>query len=151
RDRRYAAAISALSLAAYVWLEAHDVPPSLPITPEEMKLIALLNRAFFGVVLIGMGFYTFNRTNEAEGELELARRKSDSLLLNVLPASIADRLKESRGSIADRFDEATILFADLVNFTVLSEKISAVELVAMLDHVFSKFDRLCDRYGLEKI
>jgi class 3 adenylate cyclase len=72
-------------------------------------------------------------------------------LLNVLPSSIAERLKERPGSIADRFEEATILFADIVNFTVLSERTSPVELVQMLDQLFSRFDALCDSYGLEKI
>ena len=86
-------------------------------------------------------------------ELALRREqdKANKLLLNVLPASIADRLKEEEGSIAEKFDSVTILFADLVNFTCLSVQIMPVALVELLNDIFSRFDELTEAYQLEKI
>jgi adenylate cyclase len=89
--------------------------------------------------------YVANRLLAAE------RARTEQLLLNVLPALIADRLKGSPGLIADRFDQATVIFADLVNFTGQSAASSPAEVVAVLDRVFTVFDELADRHGLEKI
>ena len=83
--------------------------------------------------------------------LEEEQRRSEELLLNVLPAPIAERLKSGETLIADLHHEATILFADIVGFTKLSAETSAVEIVQMLNWVFSIFDRLTEVYGLEKI
>ena len=77
--------------------------------------------------------------------------RAESLLLNILPQSIAERLKNENGLIADSFPDATILFADIVGFTEISSKVSPEKLVGMLNDVFSKFDTLAERYGLEKI
>jgi guanylate cyclase len=79
------------------------------------------------------------------------RQKSDLLLLNVLPASVARRLKAGERRLADRFGEAAILFADIVGFTSVSEDIDADALVGFLDDLFTRFDSLADRRGLEKI
>lgn len=79
------------------------------------------------------------------------QEKSDRLLLNILPAEIAQQLKQEQSPIANRFDEVTILFADLVNFTSLAAQISPIELVNLLNQIFSSFDRLAEFYGLEKI
>ncbi|MCA1993100.1 MAG: adenylate/guanylate cyclase domain-containing protein, partial [Coleofasciculus sp. S288] len=86
-----------------------------------------------------------------EAILREEQEKSDRLLLNILPEPIANRLKEGHSHIADGFTEVTILFADLVNFTLLSERISPTELVKLLNEIFSAFDRLTERHGLEKI
>jgi class 3 adenylate cyclase len=77
--------------------------------------------------------------------------RAENLLLNILPESIADRLKDDTQPIADQFGSASILFADVVDFTPWSERRSAAEVVGFLDHLFSHFDVLADRYGLEKI
>lgn len=79
------------------------------------------------------------------------REKSERLLLNILPEAIAERLKEGHSHIADGFPEVTILFADIVGFTQLSETISPQDLVYLLNQIFSAFDALCARHGLEKI
>jgi class 3 adenylate cyclase len=84
-------------------------------------------------------------------ELEAEREKAETLLLNILPMSIADRLKAGENLIADIHEEATILFADIVGFTKLSAQHSAVEIVQMLNWIFSLFDRLTEQYSLEKI
>ena len=83
--------------------------------------------------------------------LEIERERSERLLLNVLPAPIAERLKADPAPIADRFPEASILFADIVGFTSLSSGMPPEELVSLLNALFTGFDRVADRYGLEKI
>src|SRR5439155_686103 len=75
----------------------------------------------------------------------------ESLLLNILPGSIAERLKANPQTIADHFTAASVLFADVVDFTPRSERLPPAEVVGMLDRLFSHFDTLAERYGLEKI
>jgi len=85
-----------------------------------------------------------------QDELAAARSESDRLLLNILPESVANRLK--RGEVvADHFDEATVLFADLVNFTDFSSRTDAATVVRHLNEVFRLFDQLVAASGLEKI
>ncbi|MCT7976006.1 adenylate/guanylate cyclase domain-containing protein [Laspinema olomoucense] len=84
-------------------------------------------------------------------QLQIEQAKSESLLLNILPKTIADRLKEETTTIADQFTDVTVLFADIVGFTTLSSRISPTELVTLLNEIFSEFDRLADLHGLEKI
>jgi class 3 adenylate cyclase len=79
------------------------------------------------------------------------RERSDMLLLNILPEPIADRLKQHPGVIAEHFEQVTVLFADILNFTPLSARISPGEVVALLNDVFSRFDQLAEQHGLEKI
>src|SRR5262249_25632633 len=88
---------------------------------------------------------------EALAALRIEQDKAETLLLNILPRSIADRLKADSQTIADDFQEASILFADVVDFTPLAQRLPAAEVVGMLDRLFSHFDPLADRYGLEKI
>jgi class 3 adenylate cyclase len=87
------------------------------------------------------------RTNE----LELERARSESLLLNILPASIAARLLEDPQTIADGYDDVTVLFADIVDFTTMSAAASPDDVVRKLNEIFSDFDVLVARHGLEKI
>ncbi len=84
-------------------------------------------------------------------QLRVEREKSERLLLNVLPAAIAERLKEDQGVIAESFAEATILFSDVVGFTEMSARVTPEALVYLLNEIFSAFDALAARHGLEKI
>jgi class 3 adenylate cyclase len=96
----------------------------------------------------------FERTaalQESNSKLTDEQEKSEQLLLSILPETIAQRLKDGERQIADGFTEATILFADIVGFTPLSEKVEPQILVRMLNEIFSAFDTLCDQYNLEKI
>ncbi|MEG3939908.1 MULTISPECIES: adenylate/guanylate cyclase domain-containing protein [unclassified Microcoleus] len=88
---------------------------------------------------------------KVELALRLAQNKSDHLLLNILPAAIVENLKKGEGSAAERFESATVLFADIVDFTSLAARISPLELVRFLNKIFSKFDELTEKHGLEKI
>jgi class 3 adenylate cyclase len=84
-------------------------------------------------------------------ERERLARENERLLLNILPSPIAERLREGEPLIADRFDDVTLMFADIVEFTRLSASMSPHELVSVLNEVFTVFDSLVDRYGLEKV
>jgi adenylate cyclase len=84
-------------------------------------------------------------------QLRVEREKSERLLLNVLPRAIAERLREGPSFIAERFEEATVIFADLVGFTQWADGIAPDELVRQLNDLFSGFDRLTEHLGLEKI
>ncbi len=88
---------------------------------------------------------------ELYDKARMAQEQSDRLLLNILPEAIAERLKQNEHTIADSFEEATVLFADIVSFTQLSAHIPPDELVKRLNEIFSTFDRLAQRHGLEKI
>ncbi len=79
------------------------------------------------------------------------QKKSERVLINVLPNSIAQRLKESDGLIADGHADVTVMFADLVNFTQLTESLPPEQMVGLLNTIFSGFDELCDKYEVEKI
>lgn len=83
--------------------------------------------------------------------LEIEKEKSERLLLNILPQSIAERLKGGERNIAERFAEVTVLFADIVDFTTLANETDPEDLVTILNELFSRFDRLAERHGLEKI
>jgi class 3 adenylate cyclase len=84
-------------------------------------------------------------------ELVAEKQTSERLLLNVLPAPIAERLKHGDDVIVDRFDAVSVLFADIVGFTAMSQRTSPEALVKMLDELFTSFDRLAEEHGLEKI
>ena len=89
--------------------------------------------------------------NAALTALRAEQARSEALLTNVLPSSIAQRLKVATGSIADHVGSASIVFADIVDFTPFAEGLSAAEVVGTLDKLFSHFDALVERHGLEKI
>lgn len=83
--------------------------------------------------------------------LQESQERSERLLLNILPSTIAERLKTDTSAIAEQFDEVTILFADIVGFTPLSIRVKPDELVNILNEIFSAFDELTEKHGLEKI
>src|ERR1051325_3875523 len=83
--------------------------------------------------------------------LDQLHRENQRLLLNVLPAPIAEKLKKQSGLIAERFEDVSVLFADIVDFTPLSARLPPVELIELLNRVFSNFDELAGKQGLEKI
>ena len=95
---------------------------------------------------------TFVRQREeALAALRVEQDRAETLLLNILPRSIAERLKTDSATIADQFAAASILFADVVDFTPLSDRLQPAEVVGLLDHLFTHFDLLAERYGVEKI
>ncbi|HEX5823852.1 MAG TPA: adenylate/guanylate cyclase domain-containing protein [Candidatus Limnocylindrales bacterium] len=110
-----------------------------------------LNIAVGGTMVFTLLAIFAKQRQDALSALQIAQDRAENLLLNVLPRSIADRLKLDSHTIADQFSSASILFADVVDFTPKSEHLAPAEVVELLDHLFSHFDTLADRYGLEKI
>ena len=87
----------------------------------------------------------------AHQQLQVEQDRSEKLLLNILPAPIAERLKNSNQTIADGFADVTVMFADIVNFTQVAANMSPSQVFTMLNRIFSAFDELAEEYGLEKI
>jgi adenylate cyclase len=102
-------------------------------------------------VIAGVLFYFRHLNLALEQKVKEENERSEKLLLNILPAAIIERLKSNQEAIAEGFQDTTILFSDIVDFTTLSETISPGELVKLLNEIFSLFDALTDRYDLEKI
>ena len=84
-------------------------------------------------------------------ELQEERDRSEHLLLNILPKEIAQRLKSGETDIADKHDDVSIIFCDIVNFTPQAQKLNPNKLVNILNNIFKPFDDLSDKYGIEKI
>lgn len=151
--------ILALFLAAIVYILAKQIArPILAIADVAVK-VSQGDLSLEAPVLtqdeVGKLAYSFNqmtaRMQRKILQLQDERKKSEDLLLNILPQRVAEQLKAGRETIAESFSEATVLFADLVGFTSLASRIPPVELVSLLNKIFSAFDALAERYGLEKI
>ncbi len=125
------------------------------LRPDQLKALVGLSRQVVAQMEL--------RLNVRHLEMEVARReriekilleeqrKSERLVLNILPRAIAEQLKYAPGAIAERFDDVSILFADLVDFTRLAGEMRPVELVGLLNEIVSEFDELVEHHGLEKI
>lgn len=107
--------------------------------------------AFFVLNVTGVSVTAYLLLQYFVRAREAALQRSEGLLLNILPRPIAERLKRESGTIAESHDEVTVLFADVVDFTPFVERTEAARVVSVLDEIFSAFDRLADRHGLEKI
>ena len=114
--------------------------------------------AFFALNIFGPSITTFallehfvRSRDRAHRLLFAEQERSETLLLSIFPRAIAERLKVSRSVIAERSEEVSVLFADLVGFTPIAERLPAEEVVVILDEIFSGFDELVARHGLEKI
>jgi len=116
----------------------------------ESTMIAL-NVTVTGAVVFGLLVAFVRQREQVLAELHAEQDKAENLLLNILPRSIADKLKADTTTIADQFAAASILFADVVDFTPLSARLKPAEVVGILDRLFTYFDLLADRYGVEKI
>ena len=114
-------------------------------TDEVGDVMAAFNQMYVRIIK------EISERKRAEALIQQEKDTSENLLLNILPYAIADRLKLGEKIIADGFSEATVLFADIVSFTELSAKVPPVKLVCLLNEIFSEFDGLAEKYGLEKI
>jgi len=104
------------------------------------------------VMVVAAVGYALREIARAENSMELEYERSESLLANILPASVAARLKDpERDIIADKYEDASILFADIAGFTKRASDTSPADLVRFLDQLYTEFDALVDKHGLEKI
>lgn len=127
----------------------------------EMKTIGVffaLNFAAMSSILYFLVRYFVLETEKIKDQLDKnhtllieEQEKSENLLLNVLPRSIANRLKDSQSLIADGHSDVTVMFADISNFTQMTEQMAPQQMVGLLNKIFSWFDAMTDKYGLEKI
>jgi adenylate cyclase len=124
---------------------------SLPIPPHIKDTFFLMNIMGVACILYAVMRYFQSQKERTLHELSLEQARSEKLLLNILPKSIANRLKDNDMRIADSHEEVTILFADIVGFTKMTATMPPAELVDLLSQLFSRFDRLADKHGLEKI
>ena len=143
--------LAGLDLIAVVALGDHlpQLGPAIPAERLEILRLVLLGGLF--ATLATCAYYARRATLIAEAALDHAHARSEELLLNILPPSIAGRLKASGDTIADGFADVTVLFADIVGFTKLSSRMPPERIVAMLNELFCKFDDLAGEHGLEKI
>jgi guanylate cyclase len=130
--------LGALVLSEVVRPDGADLPEAFVRTFDVLNIVVVSVVAMLLLV-------TFARGRDT------AQARVETLLLNVLPAEIAQRLQSDPNAIADHFDDASILFADVVDFTPLSSRLDPREVVGLLDRLFTTFDELVDRYDVEKI
>jgi len=142
---------TAIWLAAFVGdlILAAMLDASVAQSVQPLPNIAILT--LFALNIAGIGQLIFLVISYFRVQRDAAERRSERLLLNVLPELIAARLKRGEEPIADHHDDISVLFADLAGFTVRSAHETPAETVAVLNEVFSVFDGLVSRYGLEKI
>jgi adenylate cyclase len=104
------------------------------------------------VMAVATVWYALREIRRAQEAMEVEYDRSEALLANILPESIADRLKDpGRNIIADKYDDASVLFADIAGFTEQASDIAPDKLIRFLDRFYSDFDALVDQHGLEKI
>jgi len=121
------------------------------IAPERLAIIRPILVGGLFVTLATCAYYARRATLLAEAALDRAHQRSEELLLNILPPSIARRLKLSGGTIADGFAGVSVLFADIVGFTRMSARLPPERIVHLLNDLFCRFDDLAGSLGLEKI
>lgn len=127
----------------------------LQVLPPGLSAASMLLNIFWICCICNFAVYFYEQLSQdnfdAHRQLMEAKHQSEQLLLNILPRPIAEQLKQGPEIIAESFAEVTVLFADLVKFTQLTESQHPAALVDLLNQVFSRFDQLADHYGLEKI
>jgi class 3 adenylate cyclase len=147
--------VAAAGADYYLFAEGAKPPP---VPPKTIVVFFALNFVAISSVVYFLLRYAAverdkskERMEEAHRLLQAEQERSERLLLNILPGPVAERLKMEDGTIADGFADVTVMFADIVNFTTLAEGMSPNQIFAMLNKVFSSFDSLAERHGLEKI
>jgi adenylate cyclase len=125
---------------------------------QTVAIFFVLNFAAISLMIYALLWYFASEKQKLRAQVDLQhaeliveKEKSERLLLNVLPPAIAERLKHGESNIAQGHADVTVMFADIVGFTKMTEELSPVETVKILNDVFSMFDEIADKYGVEKI
>lgn len=131
---------------------------AVKVDMQTIAVFFVLNFAAISLMIYSLLWYFANEKQKLRAqvdlqheELRIEKERSERLLLNVLPRSIAERLKRGESNIAQGHADVTVMFADIVGFTKMTEELSPVETVKILNEVFSMFDEIADKYGVEKI
>jgi len=145
-------------VALVFFLQSESVIDEVHLPGELISIFFALNVSAVTILMFYLLRYFVNQNEQVKTKLEYGRaqlaieqEKSEKLLLNILPTSIAQRLKAGEKVIADEHDKAVILFADIVEFTNISQDIAPKVLVENLNKIFTHFDQQVEKYGLEKI
>lgn len=148
----FASVIAALGVAITIGLEL-TVPHDRGLGPPWTLTAGFISSAVSSAVMIvATIWYTLREIDRAEAAMESEYERSERLLANILPATIAERLKEpTRTVIADKYDDASILFADIAGYTKRASDTTPAELVRFLDRLYTDLDALVDQHGLEKV
>jgi adenylate cyclase len=144
-------AITVFCLAGVLFWPAFHLQTLIPVSKEIIQAQRLNSLVGLPCLSIAFGLYAFITISRADREVAKEKDKTDQLLLNILPQSIAERFKNDQSYLAEEYKSVTVLFADIVSFTSLSEKLKPDVLVGFLNKIFSEFDYLAELYGLEKI
>lgn len=145
-------------IALFLGLTAASALVDSWLSAGAVLLPAPVRTAFFGLNILGVSVTAFvivqyfvRQRDTALSALDREHARSEGLLRNVLPGPIAERLKAGDWAIADAHPAVTVLFADVVDFTPYAERTAPADVVAVLDRIFTAFDEIADRHGLEKI
>lgn len=153
-EKKYVFIFTAITLFCFVGVlfwPAFHLQTLIPVSKEIIQAQRLNSLVGLPCLSIAFGLYAFITINKAEREVAKEKDKTDQLLLNILPQSIAERFKNDQSYLAEEYKSVTVLFADIVSFTSLSEKLKPGVLVGFLNKIFSQFDYLAELYELEKI
>jgi adenylate cyclase len=152
-DRIFLAAILAAIAAGMVITLQFLVPRDTGAQPVwALSLYFVVTTISACVMVVTTVWYSVREIVRAEAAMELEYERSEALLANILPASVADRLKDpARNIIADKYDDASVLFADIAGFTERASDMEPEQLILFLDRLYGDFDALVDKHGLEKI
>ncbi len=148
-------------IAATAWADSSAAQAPVMIAPAQLRVsliffalnfVAISSLVYFLLCFAGVEREkSAARAESAHADLLAEQERSERLLLNILPSPVAERLKNDSGTIADGFADVTVMFADIVNFTEIAEGMSPNAIFAMLNKIFSSFDSLAEKHGLEKI
>jgi adenylate cyclase len=148
----FIAAFATLAIALFITSEIVFPHNTGLLSERAMLVVFIASTVGTCLILFVIVFYAVRQADRAEALAEREYQRSETLLGNILPATIANRLKESSAAvIADRYDDASVLFADMAGFTAQASETTPIELVHFLNGVFTAFDRLAEKHGLEKI
>ncbi len=152
KQRRFTFSFMLIMSLIFLSWELQLIPlASSDISPAYLSIITLSNSLSFALACLLCSSYIVRNVDVSWQKIAEEQQRSDQLLLNILPFSIAQKLKKSSNPIADHFENATILFADIQGFSQLAKTLSPKQLLSLLNDVFTAFDELCIKYGLEKI
>jgi len=145
-------ALAALGAATVIVLEVF-VPYNTGVQPDwAFRLGFFLTVISAFVMIVAVAWYALRETRRARLAMEAEYERSERLLTNILPSTVAQRLKDpSRNIIADKYDDASILFADIAGYTKRASDTPPGDLVRFLDRLYTDLDALVDRHGLEKV
>lgn len=139
-------------------LDARLMEAAEPLAAPVIRLFFVMNIVAVGIVAAAGFFYFTHQRDADQAELRTAlaaldaeRARSDGLLRNILPDSVADRLKDGHQIVADRYEAVTVVFADIVGFAPMAARLPPDDVVSLLDGVFSDLDALAETHGLLRI